>query len=234
MAQRSSTKGHLMSPGGSSAQAGPQAESTRRQVYQWSAEHGSDMDAANYQQTASQLAAHDSSVLQQTTAHVQDVVLNQSNAAMDDKLSETERQKATADQALAESEAEFANLSASADKTRAALESKAAPIEAVNQWLLTRAERPISEKLRDGVEISLNTLLAALHESVALLTATYGAQNNELGRLQVAIAAIQADIRDKEAALQIDSDTRNLTTGAPTTPNAMLGTVKPPFDPQQW
>jgi len=230
-------KGHLKSTGGASAQAGPNNEAERAQPYAWENTHTSEMQSVSSQLGLTTSGMNDTGALAAGADKLQTAVLNSSNAAISAKLADLTDAKEMLQQSLAETNAEYEALAAASDKTKAALDSKSDPIAATMQWLSIRLNRPKSEKLRDGSEIALDRLLATLRESVALLTDTYNAEQNELYRLSVAITALSADIADKEAALAIDGDTLATTKPAPATmalSPSLLGTVKPPFDPTQW
>jgi len=237
----SGVEGHLTSYAGSSAQRSGLDQIKRHvnrvQQYQWQEEVTTSEQGSMGTIKLGAASRDYATTLQSTTAFSQTASLASSNAALGAKMTETQGVQATLDETLAATLAEIESLKQQEAATEAALASKVAPIAAVKDWLSIRLQRPASEKLRDSVEISLNALLAALNESVALLTKTKAAQFSELSRLELAKASLEADLSDKEACLGVDGETLELTAPRPITPTTqkvMLGSMKAPYNPVQW
>jgi len=204
---------HLYSSGGSEAQKPPNRVTHCKHVYQWQVEHLNQVTASQHAQV---LGATDRAMAK-ATIHGADArasaLFGLSTSKIGDKMDVTTSLNNDLKKMLAEVEAEMARLDQCMADTKATLDSKMAPIDAVAGYIALRKTRYQSERLCDPVKKDLETMRATLNESVRLLDSALAAQVNEKMRLMVKKAALEADIADKTAAHGIDTVAKGISPG---------------------
>jgi len=143
-------------------------------------------------------------------------------------------------------ENELAELEKTMDQTQAAIDSKKPSLAAVAAYTDLRKGRPASERLCDAVKSDLERMRATLLETVRLLESALAAQQSEKVRLEAHMRLLQADMEDKTAGRDIDSEAKSFTnTSRPRTAPAQRGAASmtlphgmylthAPYDPVTW
>ena len=128
------------------------------------------------------------------------------------KMAATNKLKGELSSTSAAVEAELAKLNACMGATQAEIDAKKAPLEAVATYYAKRqGDRPVTERLSDPVKQDLETMSTTLKESTRLLESALSAQQSEVMRLQVRKDALDADVADKAAGIDIDTAAKGVT-----------------------
>lgn len=196
---------HLYSTGGSEAQRPPSTTTVRVQPYQWQTEHKREI---SFSLAGQGLAATDRTSSMLTNANTlkgANKAFERSTQMIANKIAATSKLKDELNSGSSAVQQELELLQACMAATQAAIDSKTAPLEAVDAFYTSRqTERMPTEKLCDPVKHDLEVMTATLKESVRLLESALSAQQSEAMRLQVKKDMLDADAADKATGLSID------------------------------
>ena len=220
---------HLYSTGGSEAQRPPSTMTVRVQPYQWLTEHKREV---SFSLAGQGLAATDRAASFLTNSNALKAATKaheRSTQMIANKMAATSKLKAELEAGSSAVAAELALLQQCMAATQAQIDSKRAPLEAVDTFYTSRqTERVPTERLCDPVKHDLEVMTATLKESVRLLESALSAQQSEAMRLQIKKDVIDADAADKATGLAIDTAAKEVS-------KATMGdrpfTAPPPMSP---
>ncbi len=126
------------------------------------------------------------------------------NARMMSKLSQTRGLKEHLERELERVQVETARAEQQRSNLAHALESKRGPLLQAKERFAARKARPERELVQDEVEAALAKEIMHLNSVTAQLSFKLGAVDKEINSLGLAAETIEANIRDKAAALSLD------------------------------